>query len=78
MRRPGEPVEHYPRRRWLPLLKPKRCRCGKELPCCVARILDRLPHFHPSAQPAWNAPTATTRPLLTPGQAHRSQQARYR
>ncbi|WP_250000343.1 hypothetical protein [Actinoplanes sp. M2I2] len=73
MRRHG-PIEHTPRRRWIPLLKPKRCTCGDELPCYIGTMLARLPFFDRSARPTWDAPTTIQRPLMTPGQAHRSSQ----
>jgi len=72
MSRHGRPVEHVPQRRWLPFLKPKRCRCGDPLPCFVKATLDRLPFFETSARPSWNEPTAMHRPLMTPGQQNRS------
>ena len=78
MGRHDKPVEHTPRRRWIPLLKPKRCRCGEQLPCYVKATHDQLSIFHSSARPAWNGPTQVQRPLMTPAQLHRSRQDRYR
>ena len=78
MARHEQPVEHIPRRRWVPFLKPKRCQCGDELPSYVQSMLARLSFFERSARPAWDQPTAVQRPLMTPGQEHRSQQGGYR
>lgn len=52
-------------------------RCGEALSCYVQATLDRLQFFRGAARPAWNGPTQVQRPLLTPGQRHRSRQDRY-
>jgi hypothetical protein len=62
---------HIPQRRWLPFLQARRCRCGYNLPCPVRTTLERQQYFQPVAQPMWGA-AAAERPLMTPGQLHRS------
>jgi hypothetical protein len=79
-------VEHVPKRRLFG--KPDRCRCGNHLPCVVQAAITRQQFLNPEAAPPWNAPTTTLslwsaaertprttadRPLMTPGQQHRSQ-----
>jgi hypothetical protein len=75
-------TEHVPKRRPLGF-KPRRCRCGNELPCPVRATIERQQYFVRDAAPDWGpgrtvgrarAPQAAGRPLMTPGQQRRSSQ----
>lgn len=74
MARRGITIEHAPRRRRLPGLKPTHCVCGHDLPCPVQTVLERQRFFERQARPEWDQPTASLRPLMTPHQERRSSQ----